>query len=223
MKKYLLPTVMILIAMIALSACATAAPTPTPATSATTGSSSPTLAALTPLATTAAHPTPTPRGPATSFPTPVKTATLYSITDPFKYCAIMGTINAPDANYTGTRMPANVVKGLIKASGASADVPVEIFASGSFWRCANGQVLACYVGANLPCTDKANPSTDPTEAETSYCTANPASDFIPAAVTGHDTVYEWSCKDGKATPGKQVFKVDAQGFIAEIWYVIEQP
>ncbi len=39
-------------------------------------------------------------------------------------------------------------------------------------------------------------------------------------MTGRTTVYEWSCKNGVATPGRQVSQVDARGFIADIWHVI---
>ena len=82
----------------------------------------------------------------------------------------------------------------------------------------DGQVYGCFVGANLPCTSKANTDRTPTAAENDYCKANPNSDFIPAAVTGHDTVYEWRCQNGGPEIAKQVFQVDSSGYISEIWY-----
>ena len=39
-----------------------------------------------------------------------------------------------------------------------------------------------------------------------YCKEHPTSDLIPAYVTGHDTVYEWCCKDGTPRIVKQLFK-----------------
>jgi hypothetical protein len=87
----------------------------------------------------------------------------------------------------------------------------------------DGKVYACTVGANLPCDSKANTDKTPTQPEIDFCQANPTSDFIPAAVTGHDTIYEWICKAGKPEVGKQVFQVDKQGYIVEIWYVIPAP
>ena len=54
-----------------------------------------------------------------------------------------------------------------------------------------------------------------------FCQANPSSVGIPAYVTGHDTIYAWACKDGKAVTIKQVFHTDAQGYIQEIWYALK--
>ena len=81
-----------------------------------------------------------------------------------------------------------------------------------------GKVYACFVGANLPCDSKANIDRTPTSAETDYCKSNPNSDFIPAAVTGHDTIYAWRCNQDTPAIDKQVFHVDSQGYIQEIWY-----
>jgi hypothetical protein len=63
----------------------------------------------------------------------------------------------------------------------------------------------------------------PTQPELDFCAANPTSDVIPAAVTGHDTIYGWICKAGKPVANTQVFTVDKQGFISEIWYMIPAP
>jgi hypothetical protein len=143
-----------------------------------------------------------------------------TFTDPFAYCAAVGTIDTPDARYTGPKMPDTVVKGLMKASGAPASAPLSVFVDNSFWRCMNGKVYACTVGANLPCESKANTSKTPNEGMTNFCQANPNSDFIPAVDTGHDTVYEWRCTDGTPAVVKQIFKVDTRGFISDIWYPI---
>jgi hypothetical protein len=143
-----------------------------------------------------------------------------SYTDPFAYCDAVGTLDAPDSRYSGPPMPDVLVQGLKKASGASADAPDEMFITSGYWRCMDGKVYACTVGANLPCASKANTGKTPTQAETGYCQANPDSDFIPAYVTGHDTIYAWRCKQDQPEIDQQVFHVDKQGFIAEIWYEI---
>lgn len=143
-----------------------------------------------------------------------------TFTDPFAYCTAVGTVDTPDARYTGPKMPDAVVKSLMKAAGAPASVPLSVFVNNSFWRCMNGKVYACTVGANLPCESKANTSKTPNEGMTSFCQANPNSDFIPAVDTGHDTVYEWRCTNGTPEVVKQIFKVDARGFISDIWYPI---
>ncbi|MCB0171627.1 MAG: hypothetical protein KDJ97_13830 [Anaerolineae bacterium] len=144
--------------------------------------------------------------------------------DPFAYCANAGTINTPKGNFgtSNPGVPQAVATGLKEAVGASADAPLAMFEENSYWRCMNGQVYACFVGANLPCESQADTSTTPTDAMTEYCAANEDADAIPAVVTGRDTVYAWSCVKGEATAGKEVTDVDAQGYQANIWYEIEQ-
>ena len=182
-----------------------------------------------PAATQAANPTAAVQAQATveGYPAPADTAypaagqgsaTTYS--DPFTYCGAVGTVDTPGPAYTGPQTPEAVVKGLMQAAGVSADMPKDVFAQGTFWRCMGGQVYGCFVGANLPCDSKANTDQTPTAAEQEFCKANPSADAIPAAVTGHDTVYEWACQDGAPQIVKQVFQVDAQGYIQEIWYPI---
>ena len=142
-----------------------------------------------------------------------------SYTDPFDYCAAVGTADAPGAEYTGPGVPESIALGLQRALNAP-DTPLEMLQNGSSWRCMDGSVYACFVGANLPCEAKANTDETPTQEEIDFCQANPASDFIPAVVTGRETVYEWRCTDGAPTIVRQVSEPDAQGFLSEIWYEI---
>ncbi|MCB0108792.1 MAG: META domain-containing protein, partial [Caldilineaceae bacterium] len=141
-------------------------------------------------------------------------------TDPFAYCASVGTIDAPEGDFGGPSnpgVPSAVAAGLQQAMGLAGDAPV---AQNSYWRCMDGKVYACFVGANLPCDSKANTSDAPTDAMNAFCAAQPNADAIPAAVTGHDTIYAWSCVDGKATASEQLFQVDAQGYVTDFWYEI---
>lgn len=144
--------------------------------------------------------------------------TAESFDDPFTYCAAVDTIDQPDARYTGEKTPEDLVEKLMQATGASADAPVDVFSQGTFWRCMDKKVYACFVGANLPCESKANTSQEPTAEMNDYCAANPATDSVPAAVTGHDTIYSWACENGKAVTDQQVFHVDERGYIQEIWH-----
>lgn len=177
-----------------------------------------------PSATITAVPT---TAPATSMPlataNPATATQAASYSDPFSYCAAVGTIDTPDSRYSGPAIPDAIAQGLKTASGASADAPLEIFKNGSYWRCMNGKVYACFVGANLPCDSKANTDKTPTSAEADFCKNNLNSDFIPAAVTGHDTIYAWRCNQDAPVIDKQVFHVDSQGYIQEIWYQISPP
>jgi hypothetical protein len=213
MKKiYPFTTLLLAVLLAVLAACAPQA-TPQPVTPTATNPPANTLAptAVPPTATSTTAP---------NTPAPTRAD---SYTDPFAYCAAVGTADTPDVRYTGPSMPDVLAEGLRKASGASADAPIEMFTTGAFWRCMDGKVYACTVGANLPCDSKANTDKTPTQAENDFCQANLASDFIPAYVTGHDTIYIWRCKAGKAEIDRQGFHVDKQGYIVEIWYAIPAP
>jgi hypothetical protein len=141
------------------------------------------------------------------------------IKDPFAYCAAVGTTDAPDARYQGPAMPEAVIRGLRRAIGAPADAPDTAFAS-SFWRCMDGKLYACTVGANLPCQTKADPSRVPTAAMRVFCVAQPEADAIPAATTGRATVYAWRCRGGAPVIERQVTQIDPRGYQANIWYEI---
>jgi hypothetical protein len=157
-------------------------------------------------------------GPAaTATPAPTTPATY---TDPFAYCAAVGTIDKPDARYVGEAVPASVAEALRTASGAAADAPLSIFESNSYWRCMDGKVYGCFVGANIPCEDKADANSTPTAAENEFCQAQPNADVIPAVVTGHATIYEWRCTNGQPEIVRQVLQVDAQGYVSEFWYML---
>jgi putative hemolysin len=152
-------------------------------------------------------------------PAPAATSTPAAYTDPFAYCAAVGTIDAPGATYSGSPVPESVAKGLQRALNAP-DTPLSVLEGGSSWRCMNGDVYACFIGANLPCDAKANTDRTPTQDEVDFCQANPDSEFIPAVVTGRETVFEWRCRDGAPEIVRQVSQPDAQGFLSEIWYRI---
>jgi hypothetical protein len=89
----------------------------------------------------------------------------------------------------------------------------------TYYRCAGGDVEVCSVGANLPC-DKPNASKN-LPAATQWCATHADSDFIPAYVTGHDTLYSWRCASGKAEAGAPVGTLDARGFFAEYWKTVK--
>jgi len=140
-----------------------------------------------------------------------------SYSDPFAYCAAVGTIDAPDGRYSGDAMPAAALQAMIRQGVVSADAPVE-FQRNAVWRCMDGQVWACHFGANLPCQEKADTSQVPAAAMEEFCQNNRNAEVIPAAVTGRATVYEWKCSDGKPAVVRQVLTPDAQGYLADFWF-----
>ena len=150
-------------------------------------------------------------------------ATPATYDDPWAYCAAAGTIDAPDARYTGPALPDELAAGLQEAIIGAPATPSPPILQGSHWRCAEGAVLACTVGANLPCTEKANTSQEPTEEMEAFCEEQPDAEIIPAFVTGHNVIHAWSCEGTTPTAGEQFAEVDAQGYIADIWYEIPKP
>lgn len=137
--------------------------------------------------------------------------------DPFAYCAAVGTVDVPDDRYNGPEMPDVIVQGMIQEGVISADMPPEI-QTHAVWRCMDGQVWVCHFGANLPCQEKVDVSQVPTADMVDFCAANPTAEVIPAAVTGRATIYEWKCSDGKPTVGRHVLEADPQGYLADFWY-----
>lgn len=85
----------------------------------------------------------------------------------------------------------------------------------SYYRCAGGAVLVCWVGANLPCGKANSSKTLPAAAQ--WCATHANSDSIPMYVTGHDTLYSWRCAGGQAAAGAPLGKLDARGFFPDYW------
>ena len=153
----------------------------------------------------------------------VGTAETPRYTDPFQYCAAVGTIDRPDARYIGPAVPPSIAAGLRRAFGAPADAPLEPFTRGTSWRCMAGKVYACTVGANLPCDAKADVTTTPSEPIAQFCRQHPDSDVVPMVVTGRATVYEWRCRGGAGVAVRQFAQPDARGYLSNIWFELAPP
>ncbi len=157
-----------------------------------------------------------------SNPPPGLTAAAGTFTDPFAYCKAAGTTDKPDSRYTGAPIPDQIISGFKKAAGLEGSTePMDVLRQSTIWRCMGGKVYACNFGANLPCDSKGNSNKTPTPPMEDYCRANPNSDFIPMSATGHDTIYSWHCINDKAQLLEQTGQLDAQGYLAQIWYPIE--
>jgi hypothetical protein len=183
------------------------------------------VAGCSPNSATPPVPTSAPKPVPTSIPTiaPTAQSTAAAYSDAFAYCSAVGTLDQVDARYTGPKVPDNVIAGLRKALNSPSDMPNDLLVNGTFWRCMAGHVYACFVGANLPCDSKANTDKTPTQAEVDYCKQNPNSDFIPAVVTGHETIYNWKCNKDIPEAGQSAIQIDAQGYQSNIWYQIQAP
>jgi hypothetical protein len=159
---------------------------------------------------------------ATPLPTPTLTPTAGTFTDPFAYCSAVGTVDKPDARYAGEPVSDEIINGFKQAAGLAASTePIDTFKETTIWRCMDSKVYACNFGANLPCDSKAQTDKTPSQAIMDYCKANPNSQSIPMSVTGHDTIYSWGCIQDNPQLLGQIGQVDAQGYLAQIWYEIK--
>lgn len=83
------------------------------------------------------------------------------------------------------------------------------------YRCMGGKALVCFVGANLPCA-KMN-GVRRNAGASAFCKDNPNADGVPAAAVGHDAVYSYRCRAGRAEIAGTPKPLDEQGFWTEIW------
>jgi hypothetical protein len=145
-----------------------------------------------------------------AMPLLVATAVAQKFTDPVPYCRAVGTIDKPDARYTGPKLPLWMAEKLNLKPDQSKMME---------WRCANGAVLACLYGANIPCGSKAATTQKPTQPIIDYCRQNPDSQFVPMVVTGHETTVSWACH-GPRPAVIRASPVDAQGYAKEYWHEV---
>ncbi|AWF81810.1 hypothetical protein BTJ40_13785 [Microbulbifer sp. A4B17] len=143
--------------------------------------------------------------------------------NPFEYCAGVVNDDNPVKTFTGPAMPQPIVEGLRKSANLDAEIPEDWIARGTYWRCMDGSVYACFVGANLPCDEKADTSREPSSAMLSYCKDNQSSGTIPAVVAGRASMYEWRCRSGAPEIIRQISKPDARGFLSNYWYRLGKP
>jgi hypothetical protein len=107
----------------------------------------------------------------------------------------------------------SLVGAAVQAFGYTGMTAAEVERMTVF-RCMDGAVLMCSWGANLAC-GKAETSTD-LPAASNWCEGNQNASTIPAYVTGHDTIYQWSCHDGNAVATNPA-PLDARGFFQSYW------
>ena len=140
----------------------------------------------------------------------VHTCVAQKFSDPVSYCRAVGTVDKPDARYIGPKLPSWMAEKLNLKPDQSKMME---------WRCANGLVLACLYGANIPCGSKAMTSQKPTQAIIDYCRQNPDSQFVPMVVTGHETTVSWACH-GPRPVVIRTSAVDAQGYAKQYWHEV---
>lgn len=131
---------------------------------------------------------------------------------PARTCRSVGTDDTLRA------IPRSLVAPVIKAFNLQS-MPAEAVQHDTYFRCFRARVLACTVGANLPCGKADTRRHLPAANE--WCAAHPSSDFIPLSVTGHATIYRWRCRGSEAATESVLFEVDPRGFITHFWKPID--
>jgi hypothetical protein len=111
--------------------------------------------------------------------------------------------------------PAKVPPDLAASVAKAFQIDAAMVRDAAYVRCVGAQLMGCYIGANIPCFKANTRRTLP--GATAWCRDNPGSKFIPMSATGHDTIYDWSCKGRSAVAGKAISTVDPKGYIAESW------
>jgi hypothetical protein len=125
---------------------------------------------------------------------------------------------------TVRRYDPSLKAGLLKAYAQlfpQARIPPDEreFQAGSNIRCMDGRLLACFIGANLPCS-KMNTARDNKGAD-AFCRANQDAPVVPAFATGHDAAFNYRCVAGRAEITGETFPLDARGFAASLWAPVE--
>jgi hypothetical protein len=91
--------------------------------------------------------------------------------------------------------------------------------AGAHLRCMDGRLLACFTGANLPCS-KLNAVRD-NRGAAAFCADSPNAQVVPAFATGHDAAFLYRCDAGRAEVSGETFELDRRGFAAELWAPVE--
>jgi hypothetical protein len=135
--------------------------------------------------------------------------------------AVSGT-NAPSAQAANAycpnashQRPQKVPADLVGRVAKALQIDAALVRGATFIRCVGPTLMACSIGANLVCGKADTRRTN--RGATAWCHDNPGSKVVPLSATGHATIYEWSCADGRAVAGKAMVSVDRQGYIADNW------
>ena len=130
--------------------------------------------------------------------------------DVFKYCQRVVTDDDPGA------VPASLIPSFVRAFGSFPNAgSLEGFLH---YRCYQGSVMGCVVGANLNC-GKANISVA-SQGGDEWCREHPNDQIIPMVATGHSTIYSWRCSGTRAVADRKISPVDDRGFEVSNWKVL---
>lgn len=203
------PAVVLAFAM--LVACGTAS-APRSATVPSAGTVAvPSAASVTVAPTAVISPTAAIAGSATAEP--------ITFTDPFGYCAAIGTADAPDDLWSGVRVPAPIIDPVRANYGAAAKVDE----TNVLWRCMAGRVMRCFSWGTHYCGIQ-DESTNAPPRVVEYCRRQPDTDNAGGRATmGYATVYWWACRGGAPVISYRRITTDERGFDVNEWVQVTPP
>lgn len=125
--------------------------------------------------------------------------------DPVTYCrAVITSKGPPDNRYTGPADVPWIARAMKFDPGTGAGYVA--------WGCDKGAVVACLNGGITgPCND-VNVTRTPWTGLIEFCRAEPNAE-IPAAVTGHYTIFDWYCFRGRPVIRRQMTIPDHRGYV----------
>jgi len=162
-------------------------------------------------------------------PRPVNSMRVLATGTAFLFAALIAIANTPAQPAAAEEpycpnpahaSPAKVPSDLVTAVAETFLIDNAAVRDAAFVRCVGRKLMGCYIGANLNCFKADKRRALP--GATAWCRENPGSKGIPMSATGHNTIYEWSCKGRRAVAGEAVMTVDSQGYIADNWREIRQ-
>jgi len=128
------------------------------------------------------------------------------------YCAKIGDDDMLRAPPPGMQAELRRAYARLLGGGTPDDAFLQ---SNAQTRCMGGKLLACFVGANLPCgkidTTRDNPGA------ANWCREHPGDKVIPLAATGHGTLYSYACDGPHARVTGTVWSLDQRGFATKLW------
>lgn len=89
------------------------------------------------------------------------------------------------------------------------------------WRCMDGAVFACELGASGRACQKMNASKLPTAAISAFCLESPNTGFVPMSVIGNSPA-SWKCV-GTVPQISDSVALDKRGFMKGSWAMVEAP
>ena len=132
--------------------------------------------------------------------------------DPFAYCRAVrdmggGEGGVADDKYLGTQPPPEVVAALERKLGGNMSADAT-------WRCMEGRVYACFLGASGRACRQAATSDDQWRAIREVCASNPNLEFVPNSI--NYSAASWRCVGGRPVVDES-FTVDQRGYIFGSW------